>query len=54
MYAGRDGFQIRCLAGVPEFSDKEEHRRDAYNTLDSATFVPQEAVAVSQFEYGRI
>jgi len=34
------------------FSDKEEHRRDAYDTLDSATFVPQERTAVSQFAYG--
>src|SRR5271165_1552422 len=34
------------------FSGKEEHRRDAYYTLDSATFVPQERTAFSQFEYG--
>jgi len=34
------------------FSEKEEHRRDAYDTLESATFVAREATAVSQFEYG--
>ena len=30
----------------------EEHTRDAYDTLDSATFGPREGAAVSQFEYG--
>jgi len=51
----RGGFAERCsrdFAGQGSQQGQRKHRRDAYDTLDSATFVPQQGIAVSQFEYG--